>query len=141
MRTSSILLLSWCVAGCSQPLTQSEIKALETREIDADYATVYDAALNAMFSLGLSILHSDKESGVITGQSGDHVQRAQAGLLWRGLYDVKKITLLVAAKGPHLTQIRIKVLVNETQQLDRALMTKIWQRIEREAMLESQPTD
>ncbi|MCP4591496.1 MAG: hypothetical protein GY842_12190 [bacterium] len=33
----------------------------------------------------------------------------------------------------------MKVLVNEKQRFNRELMTKIWQSIEREAMLETQP--
>ena len=136
----TVFFFSAC-AGCASRLTQSEIKFLETRELDGPYSEVYDASLNAMFSMGLTIVHTDKASGVITGQSGDHIQRASAHPLFRSLYDVKKVTLMVTAKADDLTQIRMKVLVNERQQLDRTLMTKIWQQIEREAMLESGPAD
>jgi len=128
-------------SGCSQQLTQTEIKYLETRELDGPYDEIYDASLNAMFSLGLSIVHTDKQSGIVTGQSGDHVQRVSTHPLFRPLYPVKKVTLMVKDKAPNLTQIRMKVLVNEQQQLDRKLMTKIWQRIEREAMLEAKPPE
>ena len=140
-RGKALLAFSVTLSGGCQAMTQSEMKFLETREIDAPYSQVYDASLNAMFSMGLNIVHTDKQSGIITGQSGDHVQRASVGLLWRALIPpVKKITLKVSEDGPSLTQIRMKVLVNERQQLDRKLMTEIWQRIEREGMLETRPT-
>ena len=126
-------------SGCSQ-MTQSEMKFLESRDLDAPYADVYDAALNAMFSMGLVIQHTDKESGIITGQSGDHVQRASVGWIWRPLFPVKKVTLMIKAEEPRVTRVRMKVLVNEKQQLDHKLMTEIWQRIEREAMLETRPS-
>ena len=125
--------------GCTQ-MTQSEMKYLESRDIDAPYPDVYDAALNAMFSMGLVIIHTDKESGIITGQSGDEAQRASVGWIWRPLYPVKKVTLMVRPEDPGVTRIRMKVLVNEKQQLDHKLMTAIWQRIEREGMLETRPS-
>lgn len=137
MGLESLVLLC---SGCSQ-MTQSEMKFLESRDLDAPYAEVYDAALNAMFSMGLVISYTDKESGIITGQSGDHAQRASVALIWRPLYPVKKVSLMIKSEEPQVTRVRMKVLVNEKQQLDYKLMTEIWQRIEREAMLESGPSD
>ena len=67
------------------------------------------------------------------------MQRVNAGWL-RDLYNVKKVTLLVRPESPQLTNVRMKVLINEKQRLDRKLMTAIWQRIEREALLESPPS-
>ena len=63
------LALVISAAGCatSGSMTQAELKFLETREIDLPYQETYAAALNAMFSLGLQITHSDKSSGVISG--------------------------------------------------------------------------
>ncbi len=85
------------VAGCSQP-TQSKIKFMETRELDLPYEEAYSAALNDMFGMGLSLQHTDKQSGVISGQSGDHVQRATIHPFFRGLYAVRKVTLMLTGK-------------------------------------------
>jgi hypothetical protein len=127
--------------GClQQQFTQSEIKFLETRDLDLTYRDTYEACLNAMFGMGLLITHTDKESGIITGQSGDYAMRASVPSYQRKKYAVKKATLMVTPKSDRSTQIRMKVLVNEEQQLDRQLMTEIWQRIEREAMLETKPS-
>jgi hypothetical protein len=120
-------------------MTQSQVKAIETRELDLSYGDTYDACLKAMFATGMTIQHTDKTSGVITGQSGDHVQRTSAGAIWRPLFNVKKVTLMVKSVTEKLTQIRMSVLVNEQPQLDHKLMTKIWQQIDAEAMLESRP--
>ena len=120
-------------------MSQAEIKFLETREIRRSYGTTYDAAVNALFSLGMTILHSDRGSGVISGQSGDYAQRAELKGKKRREYQVRKVTLLVTRRGAQRTQVRVKMLINEEQQLDRRLVTEIWQRIEREAMLDSGP--
>lgn len=122
------------LTGCSQ-MTQSQIRALETREIDAPYDKTYDAALNAMFSMGLSIEHTDKNSGIITGRSGDHIQRASTHWAFRGLVNVKKVTLMISKVNENRTMIRMKVLINEQPQTDEKLMTDIWQRIEKEDLL------
>lgn len=42
---------------------------------------------------------------------------------------------------PDLTQLRMKVLMNGKAVADRTMMTKIWQQIERETMMESRPSD
>ena len=125
--------------SCTRTLSQAQIKFLETRELRSPYSQVYNGALNAIFSLGMTINHSDKTSGVITGQTGDYAHRAGMSAWQRRKHPVKKVTLLITSRGPTTTQIRMKVLVNEEQQLDRTLMTKLWQRIAREAMLDSGP--
>lgn len=127
------------VGGCTRSWSQAEVKFLETREVHRSFEEVYDGALNAMFSLGITIDHSDKASGVVTGQSGDYAYRSQLRGRSKKHYEVKKVTLLITPRAPQLTQVRMKVLVNEEEQLDRKLMTAIWQRIEREIMLNERP--
>ncbi len=127
------------LAGCASTPNQSELKFLETRQMGIPYSPAYDAALNAVFSMGLTITHTDKGSGVISAQSGDHAQRATMSAKQREEHPVKKVTLMLRPRNDRTTQLRMKVLINEEQQLDRTLMTQIWQRIAREAMLDAQP--
>ncbi len=47
---------------------------------------------------------------------------------------------MITPRGERLSQLRMKVLINEEQKLDRRLMTALWQRIEREAMLDMPPS-
>ncbi len=135
--------------GCAPPLTQTEVKFLETRELDLPYDEAYSAAMNGIMSLGFTIDHSDKESGIVTGkrrdsQVGPKVMAGIAfgiiGILAVGDRD-EAVTFMLSAVEPGVTQLRMKVVVNGKPVIDRQLMTKIWQQIEREAMLESRPSD
>ena len=135
-------------SGCAT-MTQSEIKALETRELDLPYDEAYDAAMNRIFSLGFTIDHSDKESGIMTGRRTDPQTGAKIGAAIAfgviGLLAVgdrnEAVTFKLAVLDPQVTQLRMKLLVNGKAVVDRKVMTKIWQQIEREAMLESRPSD
>lgn len=134
--------------GCSQ-MTQAEIKYLETREIDLPYDESYRAAMNGLFSLGFTIEHSDKESGVVTGKRNDPNTGAKIGAAVAfGLIGVlatgdrnEAVTFMLSKLEPKVTQLRMKVLVNGKAVTDRTVMTKIWQQIEREAMMESRPSN
>ncbi len=120
-------------------MTQAEIRFLETRDLHRPFDQTYEAAVNALFSLGLTIDHSDKASGIITGTAGDYGHKASLSKWKQSKYHVKKVTLLVTPRSPAETQIRMKVMVDEEQQLDRQLMTAVWQRIAREALLSDPP--
>lgn len=123
------------LSGC-HTLSQSEIKFLETRDMTLPYQEAYQASLNGMFSMGLHIVHSDKQSGVISGQAGEYDNKRRATSR-RPKQTVRKVTLLLLPRGPRLTQLRMKVLINEEPVIDRELMTAVWQRIEREALLDA----
>ena len=142
----AFILLIPGLAGCSQ-MTQAEIKMLETRELDLPYDEAYVAATNGLFALGYTIDHSDKESGILTGKRHDpNVGGKLAGALVLGVVGLlaagendEAVTLMLTRSEPQVTQLRMKVLFNGKPSTDRTLMTKIWQQIEREAMLDSRP--
>jgi len=142
-----VVVLSTC-SGCAT-MSQAEIKALETREMHISYDEAYQAAMNGLFSLGFSIEHTDKASGVVTGRRHDPRTGSKiAAAVFFGVLGLaatsdktESVTFKVAELEPELTQLRMKVIVNGKPVVDRKLMTKIWQRIEREALLESGPSD
>lgn len=138
-RIVAIAIAAAIGSGCASSRSQAQIKFLETREMHRPYHEAYDAAINAMFSLGFAITHTDKQSGVISAQIGDYAQQFGVRPGRRSKHPVKKITLLLRPAARDYTRLRMKVLVNEKQQLDRKLMTQLWQRIEREAMLDDDP--
>lgn len=133
-------------AGCST-LTQAEIKFLETREMDYPYDEAYKAAANALFALGFTIGHSDKDSGILTGHR--HDPRTGAKVTNAILFGViglaatqsadHAISFMLTQISDSVTQLRIKVIKNGKPIVDRKLMTELWQLIEREAMLETRP--
>jgi len=53
--------------------------------------------------------------------------------------DEEMVTFMLTPINQNLTQLRMKVVFNGTPIVDRKKMTSIWQRIEREAMLETKP--
>jgi len=144
----AFVILSTCLLGCAQ-MTQAEIKMLETRELDLPYDEAYKAATNGLFSLNFTIEHSDKVSGILTGKRTDPNTGAKIGaaiafgiigLLATGDRD-EVVTFMLTPLEPKTTQLRMKLVVNGQPVNDRPMMTKIWQRIEREAMMESRPSD
>ncbi len=134
--------------GCA-PMTQAEIKMLETREMDLPFDDAYQAAMNGLFSLGFTIEHTDKASGIMTGKRSDPQTGAKIGAAVAfgiiGLLAVgdrnEAVTFKLAVLEARVTQLRMQVIVNGKAVVDRQFMTKIWQQIEREAMLESRPSD
>lgn len=135
-------------SGCVQ-LTQSEIKALGTREMDCPFDEAYKAASNGLFSLGFTISHSDKESGILTGTRHDPNTGAKVantvlfGVLGLALTKDRNeaVTFMLTPLEPNLTQLRMQIIINGKVVVDRTFMTAIWQQIEREAMLESRPSE
>jgi len=144
---SAIFSMMACCGGCVQ-LTQSEIKALETRELDMPYDEAFMAAANGLFSLGFTIDHSDKVAGILTGKRLDPNTGAKvANAIFFGVIGLaatkernEAISFMLSPLEPDVTQLRMKVVVNGKPVVDRTMMTKIWQQIEREAMLETRPS-
>lgn len=141
------LAIVYLSSGCNE-LTQSEIKFLETREVDLPYDEAYQAAINGLFSLGYTIEHSDKESGVVSGRRNKKAAKMSVTfLLILPLPTVgegsneEAITFLITRQEPDVSLLRMKVVINGKPVANRELMTEIWQRIEREAMLETRPRE
>lgn len=64
------LAVCWTTAhgqAASNDPTQLGARQLEVRALDVPFETAYRAVTQAMFSLGYSISHSDKASGILTG--------------------------------------------------------------------------
>lgn len=144
-----IVPLMVCCGGCVQPITQTEIKALETRELDMPFDEAFSAAANGLFSLGFTIDHSDKVSGILTGKRLDPRAGAKlANAIFFGVIGLaatkernEAVSFMLSPLEPNVTQLRMKVIVNGKPVVDRKMMTKIWQQIEREAMLETKPSE
>lgn len=138
---SCIFLL--CLFGCAQQMTQSEIRSLETREMDVSYDKAYESAVNGLFALGYTVEHTDKTSGVVSGKNKDPRtgERALNTLLFGvvGAISTKEreqsVTFMVTRVQPERTLLRMKLIVDGKSVTDRIIMTKIWQQVEKEALL------
>lgn len=143
MKAALLSIAAILSAGCQTTLTQAEIKFLETRELDLSYEEAYQAAANGLFSLGYAITHSDKESGILSAQnSRGEAKWSITFLLIIPLPSVgegteeETVSLLLTPKSERLTQLRMKLVRDGEPVVDREVMTAIWQRIERAALLE-----
>ena len=136
------------LAACSQ-MTQSEIKALETRDLLLPYDEAYRAAANGLMSLGFTIDHSDKVSGIVSGKRNDPRTGVKiTNAIFFGVIGLaatsgrnEAVSFMVSPLDDRESRLRMKVVVNGKPIADRKLMTEIWQRIEREGMLDSGPSE
>lgn len=143
---TTALLAAAVVSGCQKSLTQAEIKFLETRELELSYDRAYQAAANGLFSLGYAIDHSDKQSGILSAKCNKKAAKLSLAFLVilpmptisEGS-DEEAVSFMLSSLRARLTQLRMKIVRNGIPIIDRKLMTQIWQRIEREAMLENRP--
>ena len=133
-----------CATGGGVGPGQLATKAIETREIEADFDTAYRAATHAFFALGYTIKHSDKDGGIIVGtkEETDTGAAFVSGVMF-GVFaflgdytDVHTITLfLEKGKNDEKTKIRIQTSFNEDIKVDPTAVDPIWIITQREAML------
>jgi len=123
---------------------QLATKAIEARELNANFDISYRAATHAFFALGYTIKHSDRAGGIIVGtkEATDTGSAVAMGVLFgvfalMGDYtDVNTITLfLEKGKNDEKTKIRIQTTFNEDVKVDPTFVDPIWIVTQREAML------
>lgn len=155
--TMLILGFVGCVTNSvsSQDPTQLGTRQLEVRTLEVPQNTAYNAAMQAFFSLGYSINHTDKDSGVITGSRTTGTQEAKnarktktalgfvpyvgmASLLMPNKEPTAhQVTMLLQPVNSNRTQIRFKMQANGEAVWDSVAIDKLWVTTQREAMLES----
>ena len=170
------LLISLCIAGSwgclpatptfspsEQDPTQLGARQLEVRSLDVPYDDAYRAATQAMFSLGYSIKHSDKASGILAGTrmigikeaKEDQQAKAAMGALslvpYVGILGALgslapgreatslEVTMFLQPMGPKQSQIRFKMQANGEPVWDQVTIDRLWVTTQREAMIESGP--
>lgn len=135
-----LALCSACDFLFEPPMSQAEIKALETRELNVAIDKAYTAAIQALFDLGYVIRHSEKDAGIVVGE------RQVNSSVWvpgegnrPGYYrkDVTNytVTLLLHADRPKRTTVRIKYSIDGETRLDRNKVNAVWTAIDREVMM------
>lgn len=124
------------------PPSQAQLKALETRTLDAPFDAVYAAATEALFDLGYQVTHSDKASGVVVGQktkTESEWVKGPAGYFSREKKTVLSLTLLIKPMGAKTTDVRIKTAVDGAARLDKSAINEVWVYIDRQTLMEAPP--
>jgi hypothetical protein len=139
---SCVVGLSICgcmmLAGCEAPgpkLSQAQMNALETREVEASFDDTYRAASNALFDAGYTIAMSDKSAGLLTGS---RAKDRSAERMW-GDQSIRDTVFLVSMQitnvGPKNSSVRVKTSINGEARVDPQAINQLWVLMQRQVMM------
>lgn len=126
----------------TSPKSQAAKKAFETRTIDAKYDDVYAAAVEAMFDLGYTIIHSEKSTGIIVGEKNRKRSMMSLGMTdeerrrAENEFDTLQLTIYVKESGKKQTAVRIKTSFNKIESFHKKAIDQVWIYIQRQVMME-----
>lgn len=138
--------LSSCVTT-TRAIGQAATKNFETRNVDASFDAVFSGATEALFDLGYTIKHSEKQSGIIVGEKQDAKKDdrvAMAILFGFAAADFVKptvynLTIMVKSIDEKSTNVRIKTSIDGEPVLNKSAIDKVWLYIDRQVLMESPP--
>ena len=136
------ILFSLVFTGCnsSPKYSQAQLNSIETREVEADFSTTFNAASGALFDAGYTIAMSDREAGLLTGTQA--VDRS-AQRFWVSVYieDTKfAISIQVREETSNLCTVRVKLSRNGQPFVDKEAIDKIWVLMQRQVLMK-EPID
>ena len=129
----TILLLTGCNA--ENQLSQAQLNAIETREVDASINETYNAASGALFDAGYTISMSDRAGGLITGTKAHD---RSADRLWVSHYieDTKfAVSIQIREIGPKSCTIRVKTSINGEPKVDKKAIDELWILMQRQVLM------
>jgi len=139
------LLLLLLPAACSGPgkrpdrYSQAQLNAIETREVDASMDETYRAASGALFDAGYTILQSDRDAGLLTGER--EVDRTAERIFISGwIKDTKyRMSIHVRETAPKRCDVRIKLSVNGQARVHKETVDEIWKLMQRQVLMKEPP--
>jgi len=140
------LLVTVLLTGCGgtpgiapSKLTQAQLNAIETREVDAGLGETYNAAVSALFDAGYTISVSDRAGGIITGIR--EIDR-QSERIWVStmIEDTKfAISIQMRKMSPQRTMARVKLSINGEPRVDKETIDEIWTLMQRQVLMSAPP--
>ena len=123
---------------------QLSLRAIEVRPIDAPYDTAYRAATHAIFALGLTISHTEKDSGIITATRDEKNVGKKIGMVLAfgvlgAMMDTDThlhLTMFLSPSGDKKTKLRIGLTKDDEIVTDQTIIDRIWVLTQREALIE-----
>lgn len=134
----SALLAAATLSGCATPepkLTQAQMNAIETREVDATMDQTYKAAASALFDAGYTIAMSDRAAGLLTGERG--IDRS-ADRMWgnANIQDTKiRMSMQITENDPRRCSVRIKTSINGESRTDKKSIDEVWVLMQRQVLM------
>lgn len=124
------------IAGCGGPqLSQAQLNAIETRQLDAGMDASFTAASGALFDAGYTVAMSDRHGGLITGTKAK--DRTQDRLWWgEGIHDTQyTLSIQMRPDGENRTTVRIKTAVNGELVVDKQAIDQVWVLMQRQVLM------
>ncbi len=132
---SVILFLTGCHRNSSNELSQAQLNAIETREVDASINETYNAASGALFDAGYTISMSDRAGGLLTGTKA-HDRSSQR--LWVSPYieDTKfAVSIQIREIAPNSCTVRVKTSINGAPKVDKKAIDQLWTLMQRQVLM------
>lgn len=129
---------SLLTSGCQSPapkLSQAQMNALETREVEASFDDTYRAASNAMFDAGYTIAMSDKSAGLLTGS---RAKDRSADRMWvdRSIRDTLfLLSMQITSIDSKNCSVRVKTSVNGEARVNPQAINELWVLMQRQVMM------
>ncbi len=139
MKKALLLLFPMCFGlfGCASTpkYSQSQLNAIETREVEASLDETFNAASSALFDAGYTISMSDRQAGLITGTQA--VDRS-AQRFWVSVYieDTRyALSIQIREESPSLCAVRCKMSKNGQPYVDKEAIDQIWVLMQRQVLM------
>lgn len=122
-------------------LTQAQLNAIETREIEAGMEESFNAASGAMFDAGYTIAMSDKNAGLLTGRKG--VDNTAARIWVSPVIQDTNYTLSVQLRslGTARTAARVKTSTNGEPIVRKEAIDAFWVLMQRQVLMKAPPAE
>ncbi len=139
--------IAFLAGGCASDgvnpanLTQAQLNAIETREIEAGIDESFSAASGALFDAGYTIAMSDKNAGLLTGRKG---QDNTASRIWVSPYirDTDfAISVQLRSLGPTRSAARVKTSVNGEPRVKKEAIDAFWVLMQRQVLMKAPPSE
>ena len=129
---SAMLLLTGC--DSSNQLSQAQLNAIETREVDAGISETYNAASGALFDAGYTIAMSDRQGGLLTGTRVIDMSKDR---FWNSnIQDTRlAISMQIREISPKFCAVRIKTQVNGVPKVDKKAIDQLWTLMQRQVLM------
>lgn len=118
-------------------LSQAQLNAIETREVDASVDETFSAASNALFDAGYTIAMSDRQGGLITGTASkdNSAQRMWVSPYIRDTHFT--LSVQVRALSPTLSAVRVKTAVNGQPVIKKEAIDHFWTLMQRQVLMKT----
>jgi len=139
---AAAILSTTTLTGCmlfqrpAPSLSQAQLNAIETRDVDAGFNDTFSAATGALFDAGYTISMSDRQAGLVTGTRSVDRSRQRRFTQDPTIEDTDyAVSILVRDLGQTRSAVRVKTSVNGQPVVDKQAIDQIWHLMQRQVLM------